>query len=544
MTEAERKLWDQLMNSMTTTLKKDAPVTDKKTETVTPFKNVGVAFVDSPDKPQILLPQGMTYEQARTWITKIEQEETRLFQFQYTFKGWFPLDAMWAMYRALVEMHGFAHVADNVHKTMFGEVKTPPAMITIEIGYGQKQQIPWGPIEVNSFSAPLTPSIDLDQGVPVLVFNAKIRNNEREQADKLMKRAEQMLRESSIYKGRAVEADFEVVSPMNFRFDPTKSPIFWDTSGTRPEELILPKSVAALVQTSILTPIEKADLCRAHQIPLRRGILLAGSYGVGKTLTARLTAKKCEDNGWTFLYLKQLNQLPQALKFAKRYEPCVVFAEDVNRVVSGDRDQAMDDLFNLIDGVDRKNDEVMVVFTTNNIEEIHAGMLRPGRIDTVITVTPPDADAVRRLIRLYGRELLDPSANLQEVGEMLAGQIPAIVREAVERSKLTAISDAVAGQGLVVKDEHLVVAARQMLVHAELLKEPPEPAPDLQILGEAIGKTIAAGFRETLGHRFDADGDYIYDDDKGDIREGLSDILDDAGRPSPKKSNGHTVPQG
>jgi transitional endoplasmic reticulum ATPase len=336
-----------------------------------------------------------------------------------------------------------------------------------------------------------------------------------------------MLTKNSIYRGKAIEADFEVVDPRNFKFDPTKAPTFWDTTGTRIEDIILPDEVFDLVQTSVWTPIERSQLCRTHKIPLRRGILLAGSYGVGKTLAARITAKLCEENGWTFLYLKNLKQLEQALKFAKRYEPCVVFAEDVNRIVSGERTQEMDDLFNLIDGVDRKNDEVMVVFTTNNIEQIHAGMLRPGRIDSVVTVTPPDSKAVQRLVKLYGREILDPAADLSVVGEMLAGQIPAIIRETVERSKLAAIKDAKPNEPLQVKSEHLISAARQMLVHAGLLLEPPKDKPDLVVLGNAIGSVIRSGMREEL--RGVDEAPY-----ESELNVGVSAMLDQAGRPNGK----------
>lgn len=485
------------------------------------WKNVGVMFVDQPDKPYISLPKEMTFKTAREWLTKMENEENKTFVFQYQFKGWFPLDAMWATYRALAEMHGFVHVGD-----MPGFWRNePPTMVTIETAYRKKQQIPWGAIEVNSFSAPFIPSITLVQGVPTLQFDAQIRNKEREQADKLMKKAEEFLEKESIYRGRAIEADFEVVSPMNFKFDPTKAPTFWDTTGTKVEDIILPDEVQDLVQTSLWTPIEKSQLCRVHKIPLRRGILLAGKYGVGKTLAARITAKLCEENGWTYLYLKKLEQLPQALKFAKKYEPCVVFAEDVNRVASGERTQAMDDLFNLIDGVDRKNDEVMVVFTTNELEKIHAGMLRPGRIDSVITVTPPDSKAAQQLMRLYGQTLIDPNEDLSTAGELLAGQIPALIRETVERSKLAAIKDAKPGQPLRVSGDHLVTAAKQMLLHAKLLEEPEAPKPDLQVLGEAFGAVFAEGVRASIPiPNYDGSNEQAQ-------RHGVKAILDDAGRP-------------
>lgn len=468
----------------------DLATTDKKPQKKVEFKNVSVMYVDDPNSPKISLPKGMTYGQAREWLTKIETEENRKFAFNYKFKGWYPFDAMWAVYRSLAEMYGFVHVQD--FKTMFGPV--PPASFTIETAYNKKQQIPWGPIEVHGLSAPLVPGIDFDQGLPCLTLSAEIKNHERSKVDELMEASERLLQSDSIYRGKAVEIDFTIFNPRDIRFDVARSPKFMDTN-VKETDLILPSDVRDLVEVGMWTPIRNTEVCREQKIPLRRGILLAGKYGVGKTLAARVTAMLCEKNNWTFLYLKDLEQLPQALYFAKRYEPCVVFAEDINRVVSGDRTQEMDKLFNVVDGIDRKNDEVMIIFTTNDIDQIHPGMLRPGRIDAVITVTPPDAEAASNLVRHYGRTIVDPTADLTKVGQLLAGQIPAIIRESVERSKLAAIKDTKPGQKLVVREAHLLVAAKQLLEHAKLLEEPPPAPTNLEKGLTALGGMLADAIR-------------------------------------------------
>lgn len=498
------------------------------------FTNVGVQFVDDPNSKAIQLPEGMSLREGRYWLEKIELEETRKFQFEYKFRGWAPLDAMWAAYRALSELHGFVHIGD--FQSWFGP--TPPSMITIEIDYGETQQMPWGPIEVSGLSAPLVPSLALVEGHPTLMFSAEIRNNERHIVDKLMKRTNDFLSKSSIYRGKAIEVDFEVVDPRDFRFDPNKAPKFWDTSNTRLDDLIFSAQVERLIRTNIWTPIRKTEQARQHKIPLRRTTLLAGNYGVGKTLAARATAKIAQDNGWTFLYLRNLGQLKQALYFARQYQPCVIFAEDINRITAGRRDAEMDALFNVIDGIDRKNDDVMLVFTTNDVEKIHPGMIRPGRIDTVITVTPPDADAAERLIRLYGRGLIAANADLSKVGKKLAGQIPAIIREAVERSKLAAIEDNTGGP-LVVSAEHLDIAADQMLEHAMFLQDPPEDAPDMEVFGAALGKVLVNGFRSV-----DMEGERLYipsdvnDDVKKDAKFGLRAVIEQSNMTG---DNGHKI---
>lgn len=458
------------------------------------FKNVSVQYVDDPSQQHIMLPmingKRMTYDQALYWISKIKEEDEKVFTFTYKFKGWFPFDAMWALYRAAVKVFGFVHIQEF-------NWRTPPVMITIQTGYDQHQQIPWGPMEIMGISAPLKPMIVLDNGIPTLMITSTIKNSDRFTCDNIMVLAEKMLSESSIYRNKAIEVDFTIFNPDNFQFDIERAPRFMDTN-VKESDLILSDDVFDQINVSILTPIRNTAMCREQKIPLRRSNLLAGKYGVGKTLTARVAARVCEENNWTFLYLKDLNQLPQALYFARKYQPCLVFAEDINRKMSGARTAEMDTLLNVIDGIDRKNDEVMTVFTTNNIEEIHPAMLRPGRMDSIITVTPPDAKAVERLVRLYGRKMVQENEDLTEVGKLLEGQIPAIIGEAVEKSKLAAIKDHVPGQPLVIRSEHLLIAGKTMLNHAKLLEPPAPPRPDIAILGDAIAETIVNGVRNMV----------------------------------------------
>lgn len=505
---------------------KNTMATDKNIKKATPsseitrkFTNVGVQFVDDPNSRSIQLPLGMGYEEGRYWLTKMEEEETRTFQFDFKFTGWAIMDAMWAVYQAAVKLHGFAHIAEEQHNGFFGSWSTPPRLITIPIGHNETKQIPWGPIEVNGISAKLHPEIIMDDGHFALQFSAEIKNNERQTADKLMRLALEILDSKSIYRGKAIEMDFAVMQPGNFSsFDPNKAPKYMDLGDPQIDELVLSNYIQRLVDVTVWTPIRKTELAVKHKIPLRRTITLAGPHGVGKTLTALATAKIATQHGWTFLYLRNLNQLIEALYFAQKYQPCIVFAEDVDTLVGGERDEKMNKVFNVVDGIDRKGDKVMLIFSTNNITDIHRGMLRPGRTDTVIPFSPPDSEAVERLLRIYGRGLIDPSANLATVAEKLAGQIPAIIREAVERSKLAAMADHNGDGELVVRADHLDTAADQMLIHSELLEEPDAERPDLEVFGEAIGRVIVHGMRNH--------DDEIEDGDKAQAREGLRTILE------------------
>ena len=111
----------------------------------------------------------------------------------------------------------------------------------------------------------------------------------------------------------------------------------------------------------------------------------------------------------------------------------------------------------------------MVLFTSNNADHIHEAMRRPGRIDTFIKIDPPDALAVDKLLRLYGRGRIAASEDLREVCTMLAGQIPAVVREVVERAKLAAVARADdLSDAMNLTENDLRVATRRLLMQQSL----------------------------------------------------------------------------
>src|SRR5258708_32271027 len=212
-------------------------------------------------------------------------------------------------------------------------------------------------------------------------------------------------------------------------------PRFLDLAQVRANELVFSDDVDRAIHASLFTPIERAEECRKLGMPVKRGVLLAGPFGVGKTLAAYVAAAKAEKAGWTFVYCETAPELSDVVRFAQQYAPAVVFCEDIDRVVSGDRDIDMDQILSIVDGIESKESEILLVLTTNDAKDINQAMLRPGRLDSVINVTPPDPGAVIRLIHLYARGILANGEDLTAVGAHLAGPIPAVIQEGVEPSK-------------------------------------------------------------------------------------------------------------
>jgi SpoVK/Ycf46/Vps4 family AAA+-type ATPase len=469
-------------------------VGDKKT-----FNNVGVTRGGE----QIIIPDGMSFQQAIDWLERREAEENQNVGIMEQVEG-YPLDGALAFMKALQRRFGWVNLVPT--PGFFGD--QPPTMVGVEVGPNEVVQVPWGRIQIPGVSGYVQTSVGFKDGKPLFVLAGEVKQKHKGVLSEIAQTTREIVKNESIYRGKAIRVSFPAeYNPLNFS-PLDHCPKFMDTTATKVEELIFPEDVATLVNTALFTPIERTALCRKHRVPLKRGILLEGPYGTGKTKTAEVTAKKCVENGWTYIYVADVNQLQQAIQFARQYSPAVIFAEDVDQVlrtkdedydedVSGGRTQEMNDILNTIDGVDTKHEEIMVILTTNHLENINQAMLRPGRLDAVIPVRPPDQQAVERLLRLYGRGLLDNEIDLSDVSKRLAGNIPAFIREVVERSKLAAISHLGEFDELTLTTEDLVQATDSMLSHLKLLEPRPVDRRDsMEKFAHIVGGFLVEGVKK------------------------------------------------
>src|SRR5260221_2343831 len=151
----------------------------------------------------------------------------------------------------------------------------------------------------------------------------------------------------------------------------------------------------------------------------------------------------------------------------------------------------MDSLLAIVDGIESKETELLVVLTTNEREKIHQAMLRPRRLDSIINVTPPDPGAVVRLVHLYARGLVAEGQDLAPVGERLSGQIPAVIRECVERSKLHALRLSRPGEEVLITAAALLSAADEMEFALGLLKaKRPDERSDIEKAADRLSEAL------------------------------------------------------
>ncbi len=380
---------------------------------------------------QLLIPVTMTMEDAVELLERRIAYDAQEVAFSENFEV-FPWDGANALDAVLTERYGWAPATAT--PSMFGP--QPPKMITIDIGYGERKEVAWGRFSLPNIAGFIQCSADKVRGRLVFKVDAKVLRRDEDNIKKLFRELRAKLNEESIYRGKAFK--------MRFRNDDgdvleMPEPQFINHMDIDPATLVYATDVQASIETNLFTPIRRIRDCKANGIPVKRGVLLGGMYGCGKTLAAKVAARLAVEQGVTYLYVQRADELADAVEFVKMYSNpgAVIFCEDIDRAVNGNRSTEMDDILNIIDGIDTKSANIITVLTTNNLNAINPAMLRPGRLDAVINVTEPDAPAAEKLVRIYGGSTIAADLDLTEVGEALAGQIPAVIAEVVKRAKLS-----------------------------------------------------------------------------------------------------------
>lgn len=465
-----------------------------------------------PESSKITLPgqpEKMPYRTAIGVLMDKEAAENQEYELRERIPG-MPLDAAYAFVQVLKERYGWVNA--QTKQTMFGP--EPPRMQMVKTGHGPEDyvEVPTGKFKLNDISTSVEtgfakPGPDKKSQFMDFFIGGTFNYKDRKVVLDLVSATRAYMAQHSIYKNKALRLTVNDHGDL----DALIQPIFMDLSKVDTKALILNDDVQSLVDVALLTPIRRTDSCRKHKIPLKRGILLHGPYGTGKSLTATVTAKEAIEGGeWTFVIIDDVKALAQGLEFARQFQPCVVFAEDIDRIVDKNRSDQANDILNTIDSVVGKADEIITVLTTNHIEKIPPVMLRPGRLDALVPINVPDAKSAIRLVRHYARELVGVNDPLTGLAELLAEFLPSTIREVVERAKLSMLMHD--RQQLTADD--LKASANALKAHAALLADKEQKL--------SVGDEFAAAFKKLLNGHASANGSDI-----GEIIDRIDGNVDD-----------------
>jgi SpoVK/Ycf46/Vps4 family AAA+-type ATPase len=152
------------------------------------------------------------------------------------------------------------------------------------------------------------------------------------------------------------------------------------------------------------------NYCKEKHIKLKRGIVFYGPPGNGKTLSLTILKKIALENGIIFTILKDPEDFLQNRELYYTSKKSICVFEDFDAFLKERKDNdyspnmILYSILNTLDGVDEINN-VVSIFTTNNIKIFDSAFLRPGRIDKVIEFKPPTLEQIKFFLSNYITEL-------------------------------------------------------------------------------------------------------------------------------------------
>ncbi|HVE67001.1 MAG TPA: AAA family ATPase [Solirubrobacteraceae bacterium] len=167
-----------------------------------------------------------------------------------------------------------------------------------------------------------------------------------------------------------------------------------------------------------------------------KGILLHGPPGTGKTLLAKAVAHESGANFFSqsaASFVEQFVGLGAArirrlFAIARKNAPAIIFIDELDAVggrrgadISGEKDQTLNQLLVEMDGFST-TDDVVVMAASNLLEKLDPALLRPGRLDRQIFVSPPDVKGREGILRVHTRtKPMDAQVDLSLVAKQTSG---------------------------------------------------------------------------------------------------------------------------
>lgn len=214
------------------------------------------------------------------------------------------------------------------------------------------------------------------------------------------------------------------------------------------------------VREVIEVPLKHPEVYREVGIEPPKGVLLCGPPGCGKTMLGRAIAGAV---GATFFYVsgsdvmvkwvgESAKNLDDLFTQAAAKAPSIIFIDEIDSMAPkrGDLDQGgaaaiqhrnvVTKLCTLLDGLTDRG-RIMVMAATNMPELIDPALLRPGRLDAMVEIGPPDEDGRLEILQIHTRAMpLAPDVELDKIAEITRGYTGADLAYAAKRAAMRVIS--------------------------------------------------------------------------------------------------------
>lgn len=318
------------------------------------------AVVNTNETRCVILPQDMNKLQAANSLIQQFVEEETFRSYNRSYDNFFLNDFIVTVAELIPKFFGMLHVSPV-------DTNGRPAgqnyiQIVVSVDSNDKETTAKG--YVGSIKAPVWENAILDIHPGAIIVRAKMKFEAS--VNNFLAEVENSIRTNSVVKGQTVKPILHpsgrlIAVPINIREN---------------KKIVLSDDNKRVINNLIIPGLREKS---------KTSLLFTGDFGTGKTESAMRVGKASSDRyGRTFFYLHNSELFPNLIPYIRNYQGAVVFCEDVDQISAGDRDSAMNNLLNQLDGNELKGVNCTFIFTTNNHAKIHPAMRRPGRIDQLV----------------------------------------------------------------------------------------------------------------------------------------------------------------
>jgi len=226
------------------------------------------------------------------------------------------------------------------------------------------------------------------------------------------------------------------------------------------------------LQEAVEWPIKHPETFERMGIRPSRGILLYGPPGTGKTLLAKAVAKESEANfiqvkGPSLLSMwvgKSEEGMRKIFERARQVAPCIIFFDEIDSL-AGKRgaetgtkvtERVLNQMLAEMDGLEDLND-ILVIGATNRPDMLDSALLRPGRFDRILLVSPPEEIGRLKILQIHTKKMpigdtkkiLDAKAKeefLKDIAKQTEGYTGADLEALTRESAMLALRESITAE--------------------------------------------------------------------------------------------------
>lgn len=204
------------------------------------------------------------------------------------------------------------------------------------------------------------------------------------------------------------------------------------------DTLVGVESLVEILDRTILIPMTQPALARELGLKPKRGVLLYGEPGTGKTTIGRALAQRMRGKFFmidgTFRPDESNfhSMFDRVLASAQRSSPSVIFIDDADVIFrNGQTVGLARKLLSKLDGLESESQsQVCVVMTAMDVSDMPPALVRSGRVEVWLEMKLPDGERRIEMIRYFAPDFLKAldGADTARLAEATEGFTPADIR--------------------------------------------------------------------------------------------------------------------